>query len=376
MRFLTILFLLIALNTTAQDELIVNGEVWGLGNDKAVLLKDGKEISKEFLVENDVFKFSKENIKPGSYAIYFKNNDTYLPIILENGNLNVFASVYKKEGRYLKETIVKGSKINDEIRKLDYLFDDFVATFPKQDQEDYFEYVYLFRDRQNLTRAERVENRFMKKYPNLEKDYCYFLYQFLKSHAKDLSIIYNLPKISHKLTQDQVMDIVKLIPKQYFEYPLLKKFNKLLVAKKNSSVGAKAYDFTLKDFNGKSVSLSHFRGKYILLDFWATWCGPCCKAMPHLKQIQDKYKAKGLQVISISADMDHKKWRKVSPKFQMTWPNLINKGKNELGNIDIIEKFQVKALPTIFILDKEGKIISRILGADKIDTELKKIFKF
>jgi thiol-disulfide isomerase/thioredoxin len=126
----------------------------------------------------------------------------------------------------------------------------------------------------------------------------------------------------------------------------------------NVQTGNRAPDFTAADMNGQAVALGNYKGKYVLLDFWASWCGPCREANPHLVDIYNKYKAKGLVIIGI-ADNDQ------SPE---AWKNAIAKDKldqwaNVLSGIgtsdDINDRYAVHFIPTRVLIDPSGKIIGR-----------------
>ncbi len=118
-----------------------------------------------------------------------------------------------------------------------------------------------------------------------------------------------------------------------------------------------APDFTLKDIEGRDVRLSDYEGKVVLLNFWATWCGPCKIEMPWFVEFQQKYKDRGFSVIAVS--MDEEGWDVVRPFLDDLKPNFpVVIGNDEMGD----EFGGVVALPTTFIIDKEGKIASSHQG--------------
>jgi peroxiredoxin len=118
-----------------------------------------------------------------------------------------------------------------------------------------------------------------------------------------------------------------------------------------------APDFTLKDAEGRDVSLSDYQGKVVLLNFWATWCGPCKIEMPWFVDFQRKYKDRGFSVIAVS--LDDEGWEIVRPftdKFELNFPVVV-------GSDEMADQFGgVAALPTTFIIDKEGRIVNSHMG--------------
>jgi cytochrome c biogenesis protein CcmG/thiol:disulfide interchange protein DsbE len=121
--------------------------------------------------------------------------------------------------------------------------------------------------------------------------------------------------------------------------------------------GSAAPQFSLKDINGKEVSLSDFKGKVVILDFWATWCGPCRSEIPDFIALQKKYGGKGLQVIGISVDKDKNALSKFYKDNGMNYPVALTDGavESKYGGI--------RGIPTTFIIDKSGKIVKKYVGA-------------
>lgn len=125
----------------------------------------------------------------------------------------------------------------------------------------------------------------------------------------------------------------------------------------NKSVTAP--DFTLTDTNGKKVKLSDYRGKVVILDFWATWCPPCRKGIPDLINIKKTYKDK-LTIIGISLDIDSKK--DVVPFMKEYGINY----KIVYGDNDVVQKYgNINAIPTSFIIDQKGKIVKSFVGLQR-----------
>lgn len=144
--------------------------------------------------------------------------------------------------------------------------------------------------------------------------------------------------------------------------------------------GGPAPDFAKPDINGKSVKLSDFRGKYVLLDFWGSWCAPCRAANPHLKELYAQYAAKGFEIVGVASEkvsgqeQAEKMWKAAVEKDGLTWTNLLNNEK-EMQQ-DVTAMYSIEGYPTQILLDKEGKIIARWLGAAgaQLDDKLKALF--
>ncbi|MGV3557612.1 redoxin domain-containing protein [Larkinella arboricola] len=134
--------------------------------------------------------------------------------------------------------------------------------------------------------------------------------------------------------------------------------------------GALAPDVTLENAQGQPVSLSSLRGKYVLIDFWASWCGPCRQENPNVVRVYNKYKDKGFEVYSISLDDSRDKWLKAVQADGMIWTNVLGK-KN--GSAPVAQQYSIQVIPTTYLLDKEGKIIAKNLRGQALEQKLSEI---
>ncbi|HTN35469.1 MAG TPA: TlpA disulfide reductase family protein, partial [Arachidicoccus sp.] len=150
------------------------------------------------------------------------------------------------------------------------------------------------------------------------------------------------------------------------------KIEKQLATMKQTAVGQPAIDFTLNDVNGKSVSLSSFKGKYVLVDFWASWCGPCRAENPNVVKAFDKYKSKGFTILGVSLDEDGAKWKEAIEHDKLAWTQVSDlKG----WKADVAEKYGVRAIPANFLIDKEGTIIGHNLRGEELEAKLAEVVK-
>ena len=135
-------------------------------------------------------------------------------------------------------------------------------------------------------------------------------------------------------------------------------------------VGSAVAEFTVKDNDGKEVTLASLREgkKYVLIDFWASWCNPCRKEIPNLKNLYKLYGDKGLQIVSISIDKKKAEWEKALEEEQLPWPNFLD----ETGVADL---YKVRFVPTMYLIDAQGTLVGENLRGQALADKLKELFQ-
>jgi peroxiredoxin len=137
------------------------------------------------------------------------------------------------------------------------------------------------------------------------------------------------------------------------------------------ALGNQASDFTQKDISGKDVSLSSYKGNYVLLEFWASWCGPCRAENPNLRRAYAKYKEKGLNILAVSLDDDAGKSKQAVEKDALPWAQISDlKGWNNVAAV----QYAVRGIPANFLIDPQGKIVKRDLRGEDLNKVLAELF--
>ena len=130
------------------------------------------------------------------------------------------------------------------------------------------------------------------------------------------------------------------------------------------TVGAKFPDFNVMDLAGKPLSVAGDKGKVVLVDFWATWCGPCVAEMPNVISAYQKYHAKGFDIIGVSLDEDKSKLSNYIKDQNVAWPQFFD---GQGWSNELAVKYGIQAIPSNFLLDSNGKIIGKDLRGDVLD---------
>ena len=165
----------------------------------------------------------------------------------------------------------------------------------------------------------------------------------------------------------------------FADSPTIKEINKQFLASKEKkeagnmfATGKLAPDFTDTKIDGKPMKLSDLRGKVVLLDFWASWCGPCRRENPNVVKLYEKYNKDGFTVMSVSLDQDKAKWQSAIAADGLVWPNHVSDLKGWASATG--KMYQVTGIPFTVLIDKEGKIIKTNLRGEALDMELLQIF--
>jgi peroxiredoxin len=212
------------------------------------------------------------------------------------------------------------------------------------------------------------------EYANLNNQIITGLKNFVRTHPKSAVsgfIIYNdlnNPNIPLTEVEEALGYIDKSIENTKFIKLATKRVNDL----RGTTVGYKATDFTQPTPEGKEVNLSDFKGKYVLIDFWASWCRPCRMENPNVVAAYNRFKDKGFTVLGISLDSNRDAWVAAIQQDNLTWTHVSDlKGwGNEVGKLS-----GVTGIPQNFLIDKQGKIIAKDLRGTALDEKLAEIIK-
>ncbi|MDN3593302.1 redoxin domain-containing protein [Zunongwangia endophytica] len=201
--------------------------------------------------------------------------------------------------------------------------------------------------------------------------------QFISTHPKSYISFENILYMIEEFTQEEARKVYNEFPESFKERKLGSVIKKQIDDKSKGIVGATAENFSKVDIDGKPLKLEDFKGQYVLLDFWASWCIPCRKGNPHLLKIYDNYNDKGFEIIGVSDDdRNPDAWLKAVKKDRIgVWRHILRgmevdttSGGFKIVNQGITEGYNISSLPTKILVDPDGKIVGRYDGS-KADEE-------
>lgn len=205
-------------------------------------------------------------------------------------------------------------------------------------------------------------------------DYQASIYNYIKSNLDSPIGEYFLMTRGRNLNGEQLKELLAIAEPKVKGYANYASLNKRLDVLNATAIGKMYTDIKGLTPDGKEISLSEYagKGKYTLIDFWASWCPPCRKEMPAIVELYNKYKNKGFEIVGVSIDDKSDDWKKGITDLKITWPQMsdLQGWKSPLA-----EAYGVTSIPQTFLLDKEGKIIARGLDAKQLAEKLNELIK-
>ena len=352
---------------TTRDGYVIKGGIEGDYKANKVYLVEEEEIQgKPHIVDsaevvNNQYTFQGPSVKyPRMYFIKSADPDCLSPItpfFLENGEISIRANA-----DFFLNSTAKGTPNNDIYdfyKFLDQYVTDSIRKVCVLERMLYGEQPYEVENKNFKERgaiAKRRNTEIGIKMVNLYPD------QAFAPFVIYWSMRYRLPLEELKALRAKIDPSLNEHPytKQLEEYIRLAAF----------SEGSDMPDFTLPDQNGKKIKLSDFRGKYVLIDFWASWCGPCMREMPNIVKLYKECKGKDFEILGVSLDSKKEAWLGAIKKNNMKWPQVSDL---EMWSTAPVKLCNVTAIPYTVLIDPQGKVVALDLRGEKLIQKVKEV---
>jgi len=223
-------------------------------------------------------------------------------------------------------------------------------------------------DESNLITGSAANDLYVKYYYNEN----YKIDSLISANPKSTVVAYLLYReIAPFLSAAEIEANLALFDSSLKDLSYIKELKEIAAIKKGVEVGNIAPDFTGTTPDGEKIKLSDYLGNYLLLDFWASWCGPCRRENPHVVIAYNNFKSKGFSVFGVSLDKNKEDWTRAIKKDSLTWPHVSDL---KFWDSAPAKLYGVRSIPSNFLLDPTGKIIARNLQGEDLIKKLKEVY--
>lgn len=365
-----------------EGELIVKGRIANVNPPAQLWIYMGDEKWDTIAVKDGRFEYRKKTMLPayGAMMLRYKpyvageknsgsffSNMSLMSFFFEKGTMTVHTTVDTLKAKHVtvKGSVIHGKhiaywnkegKIIGEQKKIAAVFDK--AT-PEQLKASEFQAAYEQKNEQLLKQWDALIEAEVRKYPASLHAFIDFL-GYKRLREPDDATALTIAKYFSPAYREKAVATIESTARE----------------KKRREIKIESGDefpvFEMKDPSGAMVDLKNYRGKYILVDFWASWCVPCRKVNPDLVKIYEKFKGRSFNIIGVSLDTDTKAWKEAIHADQLGWLHA-----SDLKGMDGIaaDKYGILFIPQSYLLDPAGKVIAKNLKPAELEAELEKLLK-
>lgn len=365
------------LASCSQNSYTINGNVESKELEGKIIYKIASNFTEDWsivpqkdsaIIRNGKYVFKGEAAGPDYCNIYLpaENNGNmgdaiiYRTIVLEKGNINVNTSVNNK-------TTVSGTPMNDDFQR----FENKCRPLHEKLSDVYAKLEKLENEKlQPQGEKEKLEAEFRQCRRMLDSLDYDFVKENINNPATWYMKLYNTSITTN--TVEKKKELIAGADEFTKNLPIYKGIVKRIATLERTAVGQPYVDIKMQNTEGEIIALSDYigKGKYVLVDMWASWCGPCRAEMPNVINAYHKYKDKGLEIVGISLDSKKESWIKAIDELKIPWPQMsdLKSWKSEGA-----KAYAVSGIPHTILIDKEGTIIARGIRGEELHKKLEEL---
>jgi thiol-disulfide isomerase/thioredoxin len=382
-------FAMFAFNSNTQKQYDIKGTVKGVTSGIVKLVRNNEDdrTSKSIdsaTITNGTFELKGKIDAPEMMSVQLDPGNWSFNIFVENAPVTITADTAGAEYYdYTKYGMVKGAMIKTFTETGSKNYDDWMAYQNDPGQKQY-DPVFAELDKKFKATGSDIDAQYkvrdqMDSVSKLQQAWQKKkIDEYVDQNPSSVAGIYMFSRLymftSGTMSYPALDSVLKKYTGDAKKTPYYASLIKSRTMLKAVQPGAVAPDFTLLKSDSTKLTLSSTRGKYIMIDFWASWCHPCRHAIPHWKEVYQKYHEKGFDILSVSDDNRWKDWTKAMDEEKMPWAQVDDRFSRKNMPADVGSLYMTTFIPFYVLLDKEGKILVYTSDEDKIDAKLKEVF--
>jgi peroxiredoxin len=352
MKRYVLILVLLPVFAVAQKKLTLTGKMKGMKEGTLVSLTDVNKPADTIAtgkVKNGVFVLRKELKEPMLLNLNMGSNNT-LMTFLDNSSVRISGNIAS-----IKKSRISGSGTHNDFRNFKKTFDPLFEKLMKINQQF-----------QMGQRSDSLEQAMNTMKVTIQQTIDNFIKKHKASPVSAFLLAATIQLNDDVLLTEQRVNSLKPVALENMYGIYLKE---TIAETKITAIGSTAMDFTQADTSGVPVSLSSFRGKYVLLDFWASWCGPCRQENPNVVANYQKFSPKNFTVLGVSLDRPGQKdkWLQAIYKDNLTWTHVSDL---QFWNNAVAQQYRVQGIPQNFLIGPDGKILAKNLRGPALEQKL------
>lgn len=331
--------------------------------------KDGDYVYMRYYDGREAFTLDSAIVKNGKFEFKGMPDSIFAPKYLTygDGTNNLMAMVFIEEGNInadLGNNKITGTPANDIFT----VYNDKYTSFDRQ----LGNIQKIYSTDSTLTDIQR--DSLVEAYDKIMSECMDFVYAQTEANINNAVGAYLLQSNGFSFDVEQTGALLEKLPQKYLASSSMTRLKEYIDNAMKTVVGKKYIDFSMNTPEGKTVKLSDFvsKNKYTLIDFWASWCGPCRQEMPNVVAAYKQFKNKGFGIVGVSLDKDADKWKQAIKDLNIIWPQMSDLKAWQCEGAAL---YGVRAIPATVLVDQEGNIIARDLRGDEIAAKLGELLK-
>ena len=339
-----------------KNQFIIAGSMPGVDSGMVYLQKteagEWKKLDSA-VIQNGEFTFNGTVASPEMWYLTFEERQVHFPFFVENSEISM--TLYPDS---IEKSVVAGSEANAVFKN----YTDQKSAFDDKMNELYTEYKKA-REANDTALMNRLDAASTEVDEEMKK----LIVDFAKANNKSVVAPYLITRNFWQFELPELEEIVTAFDTSLNASGYYQSVIKRIDILKKVAIGQPAVDFTMNDSLGNPVALSSFRGKYLLVDFWASWCAPCRHENPNVVRAYKGYHSKGFDILGVSFDKEWEKWIRATKDDNLTWNHISDLAGwgNAAGKI-----YKVNSIPSNVLLDKDQVIIAKNLRGEDLQNKL------